>query len=118
MKMRSIKTTAVVTYESDASQTRSLPPGRVYHDVPDPVAKQAVEDGTAEWWGAPQPTTGDPPAERIAAVRGAIEQLDATDDSLWSSDGKPKTAALTAELGDTVTAAERDVAFAAMQPEA
>lgn len=48
------------------------------------------------------------PAERLAAIRAAVAQLDPTNATLWTSGGKPKTDAIAAITGWPVTAAERD----------
>lgn len=55
-------------------------------------------------------------AQRQAAIGRAIAQLDAQDETLWTGGGKPKTEALSALLGWTVSAIERDAALAAAVP--
>ena len=52
---------------------------------------------------------------RAAAIAGAIEGLDRADESKWTKSGKPTTEALEAVLGFSVTADERDAAYAAME---
>lgn len=55
------------------------------------------------------------PAERLAAIRAAVSQLDKEDASLWTGAGKPKTEAIVAITGWPVTAAERDAALVEVQ---
>ncbi len=55
------------------------------------------------------------PAERQTAITAAIGQLDPNDPDVWLRDGRPDTAALAAITGWTVSAAERNAAWAAMQ---
>jgi hypothetical protein len=63
---------------------------------------------------APAPTAPADDQERIAAIRGAIAQLDKADASLFLKDGTtPDTKALTTILGWPVSAADRDLAIAA-----
>lgn len=60
---------------------------------------------------------GEPPtdaAERKAAITAAIAQLDANNGDLWLRDGKPDTAAIAAITGWPLSAAERNVAWAAI----
>jgi len=56
------------------------------------------------------------PAERLAAISGAIGELDPNDKDLWLQDGKPDVAAIMAVLGWKVSAAERNAAWSAMTP--
>lgn len=56
--------------------------------------------------------------ERLTAITTAIGQLDPNDQDLWLKDGRPSGEAIAAVLGWTVTAAERNAAWATMQPEA
>ena len=56
----------------------------------------------------------DAATERLAAITTAISQIDRNDPELWSSDGKPKTAAIVALLDGPVSAAERDAAWEAV----
>jgi hypothetical protein len=56
------------------------------------------------------------PKERLAAITGAIGQIDPNNQDLWLKDGKPSSEAIVAVLGWTISAAERNVAWAALQP--
>lgn len=55
------------------------------------------------------------PAERLAAIREAIGNLDKGTESNWISGGRPDIAALSQLLGWKVAAKERDAAWAAFQ---
>lgn len=69
--------------------------------------------GTAATHQAPGGNEADDEvAQRLLAIQGAIAQMDRTDESLWTSGGKPKTEALTAALGWNVSAMERDAVMA------
>jgi len=52
---------------------------------------------------------------RIAAIKVAIGQLDNSDAALWKNDGAPNTTAIVALTGFTVSAAERNAAWAEIQ---
>lgn len=52
------------------------------------------------------------PAERAAAIKVAIAQLDETNTTLWKADGAPTAAAIEALTGWPVSAAERDAVWA------
>lgn len=51
-------------------------------------------------------------AQRLLTIQAAIAQMDRTDESLWTSGGKPKTEAISAAVGWNVSAMERDAAMA------
>lgn len=53
-------------------------------------------------------------AERLAAITTAIGQLDPNNLDVWLKDGKPDTGAIAALTGWTVSAAERNAAWAAL----
>lgn len=59
-------------------------------------------------------TPPDPDA-RQAAIVDAIAQLDADNPDVWLRDGKPDAAALAEITGWTVSAAERNAAWASVQ---
>lgn len=61
--------------------------------------------------GAPAAAPEDP-AERYAAIKTAIANLDKADATAWTKGGSPKTEAIEAITGWPVTAAERDAATA------
>jgi len=56
------------------------------------------------------------PAKRQSAIIAAIATLDANDGDLWLRDGRPDASVLADLLGWSVSAAERNAAWAAMQP--
>lgn len=56
------------------------------------------------------------PAARKAAILDAIAQLDADNPDVWLRDGRPDAAALAEIAGWTVSAAERNAAWAAISP--
>lgn len=65
--------------------------------------------------------TGDAPsnvptdaAERLAAITTAISQLDPNNTDQWLKDGKPSGEAIAAVLGWSITAAERNAAWATL----
>lgn len=62
------------------------------------------------------PTIPTDPAERLAAIVAAIGKLNPDDASLWLKDKRPDVAAITAITGWPVSAAERNDAWASMQP--
>ncbi len=74
----------------------------------DSGSAKAIESTTAQT-SAP---TGD---QLLAAIRDAAASLDTDDESLWTNGGKPKTGALEAVLGFSITAAQRDEALEAEQ---
>lgn len=51
------------------------------------------------------------PAERLAAIKGAIAQLDPDNPEHFTKGGKPQVEAIEAVLGYGVSAAERDAAI-------
>lgn len=53
-------------------------------------------------------------AERLAAIKAAIAQLDTSDTALFTASNKPKTEAIAAITGWPVTAAEREAVLATM----
>jgi hypothetical protein len=55
-------------------------------------------------------------AEIIAAIQGAIDQLDINNESHYTTSGKPDARALTSILGWQVTGEERDAALADAAP--
>jgi hypothetical protein len=55
-------------------------------------------------------------AERLAAIVAAVAQIDPANPDLWLKDGKPATEAIAAITGWPLTAAERNAAWASMQP--
>ncbi len=65
--------------------------------------------------GTPADAPPTDPAERLAAIRAAIAQLDTSDPALFTSANKPKTDALAALTGWPVSAAERDEALEGAQ---
>lgn len=74
---------------------------------PEPLAedgKAAPEHKTAE-------ALSDETAQRMQAIRDAVAKLDPADVSLWTGSGKPKTEAITAVLGYSISATERDNAL-------
>jgi|GEM_PF-1015939 len=56
--------------------------------------------------------------EKLAAIKAAIESLDAGNKELFTSSGKAKTEAIAAITGWPVSAAERDAAAALIKPDA
>ena len=64
----------------------------------------------------------DPPSPdgggRLAAIRGAIRTLPVSDPALWTKSGAPQVSAVEHVLGEDITAAERDAAWARVQREA
>jgi len=54
--------------------------------------------------------------EKLAAIKAAIESLDAENKELFTSSGKAKTEAIAAITGWPVSAAERDAAAALITP--
>lgn len=52
------------------------------------------------------------PAERAAAIKASIRQLDVANAALWKADGAPTTAAIETLTGWFVSAAERDAVWA------
>jgi len=63
------------------------------------------------------PVTPADPAERQAAIVAAIEKLNVDNPDVWLRDGRPNASSLTEIVGWTVSAAERDAAWAAIQAE-
>jgi hypothetical protein len=55
------------------------------------------------------------PAERLAAIRAAIGNLDPANLDLWLKDGKPSADAIVAVTGWPISAAERNDAWTALQ---
>ena len=53
--------------------------------------------------------------ERAAAIQTAIANLDPENTENWLKDGRPTAGPLSAALGFTVSAADRDAAWAAFQ---
>ena len=69
--------------------------------------------GTVEAAVEPPPPAGPiDPAERLAAVKGAIDTLDPNDKTAWTKGGSPSLDALEARLGWRPAASERDQAWA------
>jgi hypothetical protein len=56
--------------------------------------------------------------ERLAAIVTAIGKIDLNNTDLWLKDGKPASEAIAAVLGWSVTAAERNAAWAIINPDA
>lgn len=84
----------------------------------DADAKELIEIGAVELAAtqtAPAAEQTDP-AARQAAIIDAIGQLDPADADLWLKDGKPDTNAIAEITGWSVTAAERNAAWVAMNP--
>jgi hypothetical protein len=77
-----------------------------------PVDQASGAVVTAEFGAAGVKVAPEDQAERIAAIRAAIVQLDASTASLWTAGGSPKTEALAAITGWPVSTADRDAAFA------
>ena len=74
--------------------------------------------GAITVWTAPAPVAPIAPfdaQERLAAITAAIAQLDPSNMDAWLKDGKPNTEAITAVLGWSISAAERNTAWAALQ---
>ncbi len=90
-----------------------MQPGEDVLELDDADARALIESGSAveaEMTPAPRkPEDGDQLGE---AIRSATDQLDADDGEAWTKSGKPKTEAIEAILGYSVTAAERDAALA------
>lgn len=59
--------------------------------------------------------TAPDPDERAAAIQAAIAALDHENPDYWLKDNRPDAGALSAALGFTVSAGERDAAWKAMQ---
>lgn len=78
------------------------------------VAEAAAR--AADWREAPAPaappSAAPPPAGDLAA---AIAALDPAEAGQWTTDGRPQVAALAAAAGRSVTAQERDEAWASYQ---
>ena len=72
----------------------------------------------------PDPASGNPPnkelteAEKLDAVKAVLGSLNVDNAEIWTSTGKPNTAALTGILGFDVSAALRDAAWAEHKPAA
>ena len=74
------------------------------------AAKKAAPAQSEAESGAPEKPKGD---DLTAAIAGAIKGLDK---KTFGADGKPDVKALEAALGYDITAAERDAAWASIQP--
>lgn len=70
-----------------------------------------VTEGTVE--DEPQDTA--PPVSQRQQLAILIGKLNIDNGDLWTTSGKPKTSVLEAQIGRTVTAEERDEAFALFQ---
>lgn len=64
--------------------------------------------------GDAEPEVPSDAKERLAAITTAIGQLDPNNGDAWLRDGKPDTAAISAFTGWTVSAAERNTAWLAI----
>lgn len=107
--------------------TGLVPPGTVF-ECPDSIAKQKIAQGSAREAtendmaaAVPAVSEGDGgdgsgnDDDRSDKIVDAVMGLDENDKSLWTSDGKPKTEAITAVTGFAVTATERDEAWTLVQ---
>lgn len=89
-----------------------IEPGTAF-ECGDAAAREKIAAGRAR--GADEePLTGNAP-DRLEAITDAIVGLDEEDESLWMGDGRPKVEAVTAAFGASVTADERDAAWASLQ---
>lgn len=105
-------------------------PGDPEVELNDADAAELIELGAVEVVAVPaereggDTVAGNPPAsplrgeltaeERLAAITTAIGSLDPDNGDLWLRDGRPDASALTEITGWTVSAAERNAAWAAM----
>lgn len=82
---------------------------------PDDYEGAAGDSADQSGTGETKPPADAPtdPAERLAAIRAAIDGLDKEDESLWMADGRPKVDAVSKITGWLVTASERDEAVKA-----
>lgn len=80
------------------------------------LAVKAIEEIAAQAGNAADAPTD--PAERLAAIVAAIGKLNPDDVSLWLKDKRPDAAAISVITGWPVSAAERNDAWASMQPAA
>lgn len=105
----------VVVDDATAARLKSEQMLEVSETRPDDFVEPSAGDSatqpesTAPESGTPAAVPTDP-AERLAAIRVAIGQLDTSDPALFTASNKPKTEALAALTGWPVTAAERDAA--------
>lgn len=80
------------------------------------VSAEVPADYVAEAAAAPAtentPVVPTDPAERAAAIKDAIGELDKADASLWTGTGMPKVPAIAAVTCFDVTQAERDAVWA------
>jgi hypothetical protein len=82
-----------------------------YQDEVSAGDSAAASSATGNGSGTPADAPPTDPAVRLAAIREAISQLDATDPAFFTAANKPKTESIAAITGWPVTAAERDAAL-------
>lgn len=85
-------------------------------DAKDLLVVNALSDAVGP--ASNTPTVPTAPTERLAAIVAAIGKLNPDDASLWLKDKRPDAAAIAAITGWPVSAAERNDAWASMQPAA
>jgi hypothetical protein len=82
-------------------------------DLSDDDAQALIDSGSAVAIEEREANTKPEDTDALhAAIRGAVESLDADDADAWTGSGKAKAASIEAVLGYSVTASERDAAMA------
>lgn len=100
-----------ITIEPIRHDGKDIPPGSTI-ELDDKQAEALIACKAIEADGKAAVVAPTDPAERQAAIVAAIATLDADNGDLWLKDGKPNADAINAVLGYTVTAAERNAAWA------
>lgn len=110
-----MKSYTILSPFKDADGTHK--PGEPDVSLSDKDAAELIEIGAVqEAQVAAQPTVPTDPAERQAAIVDAIGKMDKENADIWLKDNRPDATAIAAITGWPVTAAERNAAWATLNP--